>query len=147
MSKKIMIIVIFVFFLIPNGHSLTDEEKEAVEFFKTRLIGGVYSIEDYEKERGLSISDKSKITDKDLFYLTKLKNLILLYIHKNGITDKGIKYIKDLKNLKYLSLHDTQLTDSGMEYIGQLENLEKLNISNTKVTDDGLKYIRNLKKL
>jgi Leucine-rich repeat (LRR) protein len=147
MKNRILLLSVIFLSIYSILYGLTADEKEAINFFKDKLKGGVYHIEDYEKEKGLSISNESIIKDDDLIYLNKLKELDVLIIYNKSITDSGIQYIKNLKKLTILTINEAQLTDRGMEYIGQLENLEELNISDTQVTDEGLKHLRNLKKL
>jgi Leucine-rich repeat (LRR) protein len=84
----------------------------------------------------------TKITDKSLGEITKLKNLTRLNLEHTAISDAGINQLKDLKYLEYINLFDTRITDAGITALSKLKALKKVYCWQTKVTQAGVNALR-----
>lgn len=80
----------------------------------------------------------TKVTDKSLGDIAKLKNLTRLNLEHTAVTDAGISQLKDLKYLEYINLFDTKITDVGIKELGKLKGLKKVYCWQTKVTQAGV---------
>jgi hypothetical protein len=112
-----------------------------------------------------------RVTDQDLYFISKLKLTKLVLNKCYDITDDGIKYIILLNNLQYLVLDDLNdvsengfkyicmltklstfktnliLNDKCMNYICKMINLEELDICNDHISYISLLNLHNLTKL
>lgn len=84
----------------------------------------------------------TKITDKSLGEITKLKNLTRLNLEHTAISDAGISQLKDLKYLEYINLFDTKITDAGITALSKLKALKKVYCWQTKVSQAGVNALR-----
>ncbi len=84
----------------------------------------------------------TKVTDKSLSDIAKLKNLTRLNLEHTVITDAGIAQLKDLKYLEYINLFDTKITDAGIAALAKLKGLRKVYCWQTKVTQAGVIALR-----
>lgn len=80
----------------------------------------------------------TKISDKSLTEIAKLKHLTRLHLEHTAITDAGIAQLKDLQFLEYINLFDTQISDAGLKELAKLKNLKKVYCWQTKVTKAGV---------
>ena len=80
----------------------------------------------------------TKITNKSMVDIAKLKNLTRLNLEHTTITDVGISQLKDLKYLEYINLFDTKITDVGIVALAKLKGLKKVYCWQTKVTQAGV---------
>lgn len=110
-------------------------EKKGVEI---NVIDG----ETYFVARG-----NDNITDKDMAYISSLKNVTVVNLNKTKITNKGISYFINLKELRYLDLSSTKINDSASVYVSYLLSLEELSLASTQVTNKFLRSIFKLKNL
>jgi beta-lactamase regulating signal transducer with metallopeptidase domain/Leucine-rich repeat (LRR) protein len=90
-----------------------------------------------------------KLTDAGLEHLKNLKDLEGIYLEENSpqITNAGLSYLQGLTNLKALTIESPQITDAGITYLENFTVLEELGIFDTKITDAGLVHIQKLTKL
>lgn len=80
----------------------------------------------------------TKISDKSLTEIAKLKHLTRLHLEHTAITDAGMAQLKDLPFLEYINLFDTQISDEGLKELSKLKNLKKVYCWQTKVTKAGV---------
>ncbi|MDR6560106.1 MULTISPECIES: c-type cytochrome domain-containing protein [unclassified Arcicella] len=80
----------------------------------------------------------TKITDKSLAEISKLKHLTRLHLEHTAITDVGLAQLKDLEFLEYINLFDTQISDVGIKELAKLKSLKKVYCWQTKVTKQGV---------
>lgn len=74
-------------------------------------------------------------------------NVIELKLANTKITDKGLEAVGKMKNLVRLNLENTAVTDEGLKHFKGLGILQVLNLVGTKVTAKGLAELQTLKKL
>jgi len=75
----------------------------------------------------------------------RLSGLQVLKIRRTKVTDKGLADIGKLRSLELLDVGGCNITDLGLSHIGLAYSLQELNISNCrKVTDHGFLYLTNL---
>ncbi len=86
----------------------------------------------------------TKVTDKGLLHLTKMKRLVHLDLHKTGVTDAGLGYLKGLKELRSLNLYGTQVTDQGLPQISMLKKLNSLYLWRSQATAAGVRRLRQV---
>ena len=84
----------------------------------------------------------TKITDKSLSDISKLKNLTRLNLEHTMISDAGIAQLKDLKYLEYINLFDTKVSDAGIAALAELKALKKVYCWQTKVTLAGVNALK-----
>ena len=84
----------------------------------------------------------TKITDKSLGSIAKLKNLTRLNLEHTAISDAGVLQLKDLKYLEYINLFDTKITDVGIAALAKLKGLKKVYCWQTKVTKAGVNALK-----
>jgi len=84
----------------------------------------------------------TKVTDKSLADISKLKNLTRLNLEHTAVTDAGIAQLKDLKYLEYINLFDTKITDAGIKELARLKGLKKVYCWQTKVTLAGVNALK-----
>ena len=84
----------------------------------------------------------TKVTDKSLSDISKLKNLTRLNLEHTAVTDAGIAQLKDLKYLEYINLFDTEVTDAGIKELAKLKGLKKIYCWQTKVTIAGVNALK-----
>jgi internalin A len=90
--------------------------------------------------------DSSSISDEDLVYLMRLRNLETLSLCDTNLTDSGLRQLKNLTRLKYLNLSYLQTSSQGLESLQFLTKLETLKLQGTGV-QGGLKHIQGLRNL
>jgi hypothetical protein len=88
-----------------------------------------------------------KLTDVDLKYLARLKQLKHLDLQGTQVTDSGLEQLKGLSQLLQLNVKGTKVTDAGLEHIEELENLQFIHLAGTQISDAGLEHLENLKHL
>lgn len=89
----------------------------------------------------------SAITDDGLALIaghTGLENLDISY---SKVTDRGLKHLARLKKLTILDLEGCQITDDGLAELSGLSDLKWLLLPETRVTGEGLEHLKDLKKL
>lgn len=89
----------------------------------------------------LDLSD-TKITDKGLQHVAKLKNLTRLHLDNTAISDRGLSYLKNLEHLLYLNLYRTSISDKGLESLSGIKNLKALYLWQTQVTPQGVALVK-----
>lgn len=85
----------------------------------------------------------TKITDKGMPSMAKLKNLIKLNLNHTAVGDMGIKSLAQLQYIEVLNLVNTQVTDASLSEIAKMKSLKKVYLWQSKCTKAG---IENLKR-
>ena len=104
-------------------------------------------LEFLDEIKSVELGHNESVTDEQLIYLSPLKNLEAIYLHRTLVTVPGLLHLTNLPQLKYLSLNYTPLTDAGLEHIANIKSLRTIALDNTKVTDDGVAFLTKLKNL
>ena len=82
----------------------------------------------------IDLSDTT-VTDADIKYIAKLKNIKTLIVNLTGVTDAGMDHVVRMTSLTELYLLGTRISDKGMATLCRLPNLRTLDIRETDVTD------------
>jgi Leucine-rich repeat (LRR) protein len=80
----------------------------------------------------------TKITDKGLADLGKLKNLKKLRLSKTAITNTGIAALAACTTLEDIDISQTQAGDAAVKTLATLSRLKKINLYKTLVSDKGI---------
>ena len=77
--------------------------------------------------------------------LTKadLEKVATLYFNSTKLSNKGLKEVTKLKQLKILYLAGTKISDAGLKEIAKLRQLNDLDLDGTKVTEKGVGELKN----
>ncbi|WP_417384138.1 protein kinase domain-containing protein [Gimesia sp.] len=94
----------------------------------------------------ISLHKNYKLTDEGLQVLAKLQKLRSVNLDQLGITDAGLIFIKYNPRLDWLNIKDTQITDSSVPDLIKLKSMNQLYLQGTKITDEGIQTIRNAYK-
>ncbi len=89
----------------------------------------------------LDLSD-TKVTDKGLQQVAKLKNLTRLSLDNTAISDAGLVHLKDSEGLLYLNLYHTGISDNGLKNLEGIKNLKALYLWQTQVTPQGVALVK-----
>ena len=91
----------------------------------------------------------TKITDRGLIFVQKLKLLEELHVANCCITDDGISHLYTLKNLRLLCLSNAfNLSDTGLSRLCMSTSLQSLDVSFCgRITDKGVLRICNLPRV
>lgn len=97
-------------------------------------------------------SIEAKITDKGLFYLSRLplNQLTLLDLgYCKGITNSGLRYVGRMDSVRRLSLRASpKITDTALPELRGMKSLTELDLRGCKgITDRGLDYIAGMPRL
>jgi uncharacterized membrane protein/mono/diheme cytochrome c family protein/SepF-like predicted cell division protein (DUF552 family) len=83
----------------------------------------------------------TKITDKSLATILKLKNLQKLHLENTTIGDNALKGLDKLPYLDYLNLVGTTVTDAGIANLATSKSLKQLYLWHTKATEASKKAL------
>jgi uncharacterized membrane protein/mono/diheme cytochrome c family protein len=86
----------------------------------------------------------TKVTDKSLSDISKLKNLTRLNLEHTVVSDAGIAQLKDMKFLEYINLFDSKITDAGLKELAKLPAIKKIYCWQTKVTKQGVEALKKI---
>jgi uncharacterized membrane protein len=86
----------------------------------------------------------TKISDKTVDELIKLKNLTRLHLENTKITDAGIAKLSALQNLEYINLIGTGITDAGLKQLANCKNLKKIYLWQSKATQAGVDELKKV---
>src|SRR5690348_11291200 len=118
-----------------TNHDITDEELiKLIDKHQTTLTS-------------INLSECTRLTDKSIKYLAKLKNLTTLNLTSCfQITDAAIKDLSQLQNLTTLNLTGcNRITDAAIKDLSKLQNLTTLDLINCdKITDAAIKELIKL---
>jgi len=89
----------------------------------------------------LDLSD-TKITDKGLQQVAKLKNLTRLSLDNTAISDAGLAHLQHSESLLYLNLYHTGISDKGLKNLEGIKNLKALYLWQTQVTPQGVALVK-----
>ncbi len=84
---------------------------------------------------------KTKVTDKGIVDIVKLKNLNKLHLEYTEVSDAGIAGLKDLPKLEYINAVGSKLTDKGLEAALGLKKLRSIYVWQSLVTDTVVKTL------
>jgi len=86
----------------------------------------------------------TKVTDKGLSEIAKMKRLTGLTLSGLEITDAGLKSLSG-NRLEGLILRETPITDRGLESLSEIRTLKSIKIDSCeKITDKGIEYLARL---
>lgn len=111
-----------------NNPDFSDEQMEALLKLREQIVW-------------LDLSD-TKITDKGMQQIGKLKNLTRLSLDNTAISDQGLSYLKNAENLLYLNLYHTNISDKGLKSLKGIRNLRALYLWQTQVTPQGVALVK-----
>jgi hypothetical protein len=89
----------------------------------------------------------SSLSDKDMYHLRGLTNIVLADFGETGITDVSLEHIQRWPRLLSLYLDRTRVSDIGLASLSQISTLEMLCLEGTGVGDRGLAHLENLSNL
>lgn len=90
------------------------------------------------KLRGLSLSDGTDSTIEALASIPAIQGgLKFLYISNSKVTDKGVAYLPRLKALDDLDADMLEISDASIPYLGEIPSLRYLLIFDTRITPAG----------
>lgn len=89
----------------------------------------------------------TKITDRALVSISKMKSIKALSFQNNAVTPVGLKSIVQNSTLCELDLKDTALGDDAIRVLSKARSLSVLNLAKTKITDRGLLSLRSLRSI
>jgi len=92
----------------------------------------------------------SNVTDADLAWLAKCRNLEMIDLSNTAVGDRGLVELRGLARLRQLSLSGKRITDHGCSILAQMQSLEELSMASFHIHDAGVRELaklRNLKKL
>src|SRR5579883_1991417 len=81
---------------------------------------------------------ESKLSDRGMEHIAKLKSLVELDIHATGVTDAGLAMLRPLTSMQTLDVSATKVGDGSISTILGFKNLNRLQISDTKISDAGV---------
>lgn len=85
---------------------------------------------------------KTRITDRSLATVGRMKRLTRLDLRQTAVTDRGLKSLTGLKELRSLNLYGTSITDKGLAHLSDMKSLERITVWETKVTEAGVERLR-----
>lgn len=88
-----------------------------------------------------------QLSDEDLEPIGNLNGLYQLILHNTTITNKALFYISKIKSLRLLNLWNTQITDEGLVHLAQLPLLDTIYLGATNISDSGLEHLNKLTQL
>ncbi len=91
--------------------------------------------------QGLWLHD-SRITDRGLAHVGRIKGLENLTLQNTEITDAGLEHLKGLTKLKLLELDGTKVSDNGLALLEGLSTLERISLTRTRVTAGGVEKLK-----
>jgi hypothetical protein len=81
------------------------------------------------------------ISDPDLNYLTKIRNLRFLSIYYNNIDGNGLKPLADLKTLEYLAINLDSFKLDNLKNLSAIKNLKRIDALTDGKNPDFLKEL------
>ncbi len=132
----------------------TDADDRDVEFISTRMpslqslnLGytkvtdrALASIAKMRSIRSLSFQ-KSQITSNGLVHLSRIPSLVEINLKETLVDDKCLRVLSNARSLSVLNLAKTKITDSGLPNLLTLQSIRKLDLSGTAVTDAGVRDV------
>ena len=95
----------------------------------------------------LRIGNGSRLTDRGLGELNKLKELKHLSIEKANLTQAALDRLADLKQLQRLDLWGSSVTAADLAVLGHIDHLEELGLGQTNLGDHGLQQLQAAREL
>jgi Leucine-rich repeat (LRR) protein len=92
--------------------------------------------------------DLDNLADSPCSFLTPLKELRSLALHRCNISDQALKTIAKLNNLVSLNVsQNPRVTDAGMQYLLGMKNLHYLDLSETGITKKAFVQFKKMPRL
>jgi len=88
------------------------------------------------------ILGRTKITDRALVSVARMKRLTRLDLRQTAVTDSGLRALTKLPELRSLNLYGTAITDRGLAHLATMPTLERITVWETKVTGEGVDKLR-----
>lgn len=85
---------------------------------------------------------RTKITDRALATVARMKRLTRLDLRQTAVTDSGLRALTKLTELRSLNLYGTVITDRGLAHLATMKSLERITVWETKVTEEGVAKLR-----
>ncbi len=121
-------------YLLLLGNKFTDE--------------GMIHLKNIPNLKTLQLYWLNQLTDKALLHIAECDRLEAVSFHHNeNITDKGLEYLSTIKSLKRLDIHKAQVTDEGLKHLSHIKTLDHLELPYRYINDQGLVYLSNLGNL
>lgn len=89
----------------------------------------------------------SALSDNELGFISAASQLQLLDLSRTRVTDRGLETLGRIRALCWLYLGHLNLTDDGIAQLAELTELQALHLAHTKVTGTGFRHLRKLQKL
>lgn len=114
---------------------------------KVRDTGLKYLAESQTLEN-IDLKDCSKISNRGIEYLTKLKSLKKLGVSNEFVDDNTLELIAKMENLIELSIQaPSKVTARGLVHLENLKHLESLNIAGIHLDKQDLKFLKKIPTL
>jgi hypothetical protein len=111
----------------------TDADDRDVEFISTRM----------PSLQSLNLG-YTKITDKGLASIAKMRSIRSLSFQKDAITAKGLTHLAQNPALAEIDFNATDINDDALRVLSKMSSLSVLNFAKTKISDKGLSHLRTL---
>lgn len=105
-----------------------------------------YLLSSLDDLRFLSLA-QTKVSDRGLVHVTRLKRLQELHLDYTGITNEGLSLLAGISSLQILDLKHTRISDEGLAKLKPLKGLRGLYLTRTAVTDAGLVHLKSFREL
>lgn len=83
------------------------------------------------------VLESTKVTDRSLETLSRMKDLQELDLSNCKVTDTGIAMLRDNKSLKTLWLTNCDISDASIDVLLSISQLESIHLKGTKMSPDG----------
>ena len=126
-------------------NELTNLKRLTLNVIQDHSVMGLSGLKNLE-ELTISTPHKSEdlLTDADLAWLAKLKNLKWFTMHRGAISGQGLKHLAGLTNIEWLSINGFNLKDEDFRYFSNMKKLSRLSVSGSNLNDACLKHLEVL---
>ncbi len=111
----------------------TDADDRDVEFISTRM----------PSLKSLNLG-YTKITDRAMASIAKMRSLRSLSLQKNAISAKGLTHLAKNQTLAEIDFKATSINDDALPILSRISSLSVLNFAKTKISDKGLSHLLTL---
>ncbi len=111
----------------------TDADDRDVEFISTRM----------PSLQSLNLS-YTKITDKAMASIAKMRSIRSLSFQKDAITAKGLMHLAQNQAITEIDFKTTDINDDALRILSKMSSLSVLNLAKTKISDSGLSHLLTL---
>ncbi len=95
----------------------------------------------------LILSKNSRLTNRSLTEISRIKTLKWLYVGGTQITDDALPSLNHLSELESLGLGKTVVSGNGLTTLVKLKSLRELQLNETRISDGGLQSLKNFPSL